>query len=252
MLERFQRRHGERYEYESASYVNESQKMTMRCREHGVFHQRPYCHAAGHGCPHCKYEQLSRNQRLTLPEILERFRRANRKRYDYSLVTPTRNCNGKVSIVCRKHGVFRQSVTKHAGGEGCPACCESHGERQVARALDELGLPYMRQRRFTTCRDKKPLPFDFYVPSECCLIEFDGPQHYQPSRRFNWETIQRHDTIKTERVARHGFRLIRIPYHQLHNIPQILRSVFDTSRLESIACLRPPQQSGHRERSLSF
>ena len=222
ILVEFRERHGDRYDYSRVEYVNLSRKVTIVCREHGPFEQRPYCHLQGHGCPQCKYERLSANQRLTREEMLSRFRRVHGDRYDYSRVIQVRNCACQVTIVCPHHGPFRQSVSSHASGRGCAACQESRGERRIAHELNRLGLPYVREQRFATCRDVKPLPFDFFLPTENALIEYDGTQHFVPAKRFNIALIQKHDAIKTEWAARHGQRLIRIPYHCFSQIPEIL------------------------------
>jgi very-short-patch-repair endonuclease len=229
VLQQFREVHADRYDYSQVRYANLTRKITIVCREHGPFRQRPYCHAAGHGCPRCKYERFSAAQRLSLEEILQRFREVHGDRYDYSRVVQVKNCTHQVTIVCSAHGPFRQSVAHHARGAGCPACGESRGERRVARTLDRLGRAYIREKRFDTCRDVRPLPFDFFLPAERTLIEYDGRQHFVESDRFDLVAIQRHDAIKTDWAQRHGMRLLRIPYHRFHAIPQILTAEFTQS-----------------------
>lgn len=229
ILAKFRRRHGDRYDYSQVEYVSLSRKITIACPEHGPFAQRPYCHLKGHGCPRCKCEALATDQRLTRDGILDRFQRVHGDRYDYRHVTPVRNVGSKVLIVCRSHGPFCQSVQDHARGRGCPVCRESRGERRVAQALEELGVPFVRQQRFSTCRDSKPLPFDFFIPSEQLLIEFDGAQHVIPSKRFNLPVIRKHDAIKTDWARRRGLSLIRIPHTDYDQIPKILGTTFTAS-----------------------
>lgn len=140
VLSDFRRRHGDRYDYDSAEFVNVSRKNTIICPRHGPFRQRPYCHAKGQGCPLCRYDHLSQVQRHSLDVILKKFRGVHGDRYDYGRVLPVRNASSKILIVCRVHGPFRQRVISHARGRGCPACRESHGERRVASVLEELSL----------------------------------------------------------------------------------------------------------------
>ena len=45
--------HGDRYDYSHTVYTGSTQEVTIRCREHGEFRQRPYDHLYGHGCPKC-------------------------------------------------------------------------------------------------------------------------------------------------------------------------------------------------------
>jgi len=224
ILTEFRKRHGDRYDYSQVEYVNLSEKITIGCQQHGAFAQRSYCHLQGHGCPRCKYERVSANQRLTLDEILFRFHRCHGDRYDYSRVVQVRNCGHKVTIRCVRHGSFRQSVADHASGRGCPACRESRGERRLAKVLQQLGFDFVREMRFRSCRDVKPLPFDFFIPAENTLIEYDGAQHSVPSKRFNLPVIRKHDSIKTDWARRRGFSLIRISHEQYDHIPVILKS----------------------------
>jgi len=47
-----------------------------------------------------------------------------------------------------------------------------------------LDIEYIKQKRFEKCRNKLPLPFDFYLPNENICIEYDGIQHFKPIDYF--------------------------------------------------------------------
>ncbi len=59
--------------------------------------------------------------RLTTEEFISRARRVHGNKYDYALVeySVTRV---PVKIICREHGEFEQTPTKHLGGHGCQTC----------------------------------------------------------------------------------------------------------------------------------
>jgi len=58
---------------------------------------------------------------------------------------------------------------------GCPFCInESKGEKTIEKILYELGISYERQKTFNDCKDKKKLPFDFYLPEKNMCIEYNG------------------------------------------------------------------------------
>lgn len=67
-------------------------------------------------------------------------------------------------------------------------------------------------------RDKRPLPFDFAVPSLRLLVEFDGEQHRHPVAfdgrhdlaQARFELTVRHDRMKDAWAAENGWRLVRI------------------------------------------
>lgn len=90
-----------------------------------------------------------------------------------------------------------------------------------------MGIRYVRQRRFPTCRDVRPLPFDFFIPKLGLLLEYDGQQHFQTVGPWGGdesfkETVRR-DCIKNKWAKRNGYRLVRIPY-TTKNIAQLLRA----------------------------
>ena len=87
-------------------------------------------------------------------------------------------------------------------------------------------MKFVEQAQFPECCDQRPLRFDFYVPSQRLLIEFDGRQHYENSELWGGaETLavtQRRDAIKDRFSVEHGYRLVRIPFSDYDNINTIL------------------------------
>lgn len=73
------------------------------------------------------------------------------------------------------------------------------------------------EKKFDTCLSPKgkPLPFDFYLPTQNTLIEFDGEQHFKISFGQSEEKLilqKQYDKIKTEWCLRNNISLIRVPY----------------------------------------
>ena len=103
-------------------------------------------------------------------------------------------------------------------GRCCPKCSESKGERQVRLWLEKHDISYEKQYKFEDCRDNKPLPFDFYLPTYNRAIEYDGKQHFEPIEFFggqeSFEICQKHDKIKNEYCKNNGISLLRIPYYK--------------------------------------
>lgn len=92
----------------------------------------------------------------------------------------------------------------------------SAGERYIATWLYTHNIEYVAEKRFNDCRDKMPLPFDFWVPALRLLIEYDGPQHVRPVRRWGGAAAlqrqRRHDAIKNDYAQRCGYNLLRISH----------------------------------------
>jgi hypothetical protein len=145
--------------------------------------------------------------------------------YDYSLVDYKRNKN-KVSIICRKHGEFSQRPNDHLKGSGCPICKSSKGEIKILNFLDDNKIKYITQYKFNDCRNKLPLPFDFYLPELNTCIEYDGILHFKSIDIFGGEEALRNviinDSIKTQYCLDNNINLIRIAYTEFNKIEKKL------------------------------
>lgn len=65
-------------------------------------------------------------RRLTLEEVLRRFKKVHGDKYDYSLIKEYKTVDEHLPIICPIHGVFYQSADKHASGQGCPKCAKNY------------------------------------------------------------------------------------------------------------------------------
>ena len=101
----------------------------------------------------------------------------------------------------------------------CGCAMSSKGERKIKEILTELEINFIQEKRFSDCvfESNKMARFDFYLPNENTIIEYDGIQHFiQGSGYFdNKDKIkitQQHDEIKNRYCKEHQIKLIRIPY----------------------------------------
>ena len=213
------------------------QKIKMQCNICGNINEQRVSHILeGHGCWHCMRKNLVDSQRMSLEEFISRSKKINGDNtYDYSLIDNIINQNHKVSIVCKIHGKFSQSVSDHLHNKsGCPKCKESKGEKQIRIFLDSKNIEYTRNKTFNGCRYKKPLYFDFFLPKFNLCVEFDGRQHetgmikYKGNRLSESEiiatltTYKIRDKIKDEYCLNNNIRLLRINYRDYKNICNIL------------------------------
>lgn len=101
---------------------------------------------------------------------------------------------------------------------GCPRCAESHGERAIAKLLTGWDVEFRRDIRFTGCRDRRLLPFDFAIDTLGLLIEFQGKQHDAPVGFFDGAVAypQRlsRDAIKAAWTASNGWRQLTIRFDE--------------------------------------
>lgn len=219
--------HGNRYSYELVQYKAHNAKVVLICPEHGEFSITPNKHLSGRGCRACRDQRFQRDRQLSFWVVAARCLWAHEiGRYDRYDLRGYVNQQSSIGIHCPAHGWFQQSAVVHWKGHGCFRCSDSKGERRIRRYLKLYEIKFIEQMRFEECRDKRPLPFDFYLPKHRVLIEYDGTQHFERSGLWGGqqglEQTQRHDAIRDCFAAEQGFRLIRIPYWDFDRIEAIL------------------------------
>jgi hypothetical protein len=113
----------------------------------------------------------------------------------YPAAYASANSNGWLDVVCT-HMVVRKSS----------------GEVAVRKFLLRHGIYSVSQKKFSDCKDKRPLPFDEYLPEFGVLIEIQGIQH-----KVGWgqnsesqKYIAKHDEIKRNYAEENGFKLIEV------------------------------------------
>lgn len=126
------------------------------------------------------------------------------------------------------------------GGAKCPKCInkESIGSETITKWLDEKGFYYIKEYRFSDCRNIRPLPFDFYLPDHDICIEYDGEQHFRPVRHLggkdHYDKTVKNDKIKNDYCRDNNIELIRISYYENKNISNILEEYFKHVNTEVI------------------
>ena len=115
--------------------------------------------------------------------------------------------------VCGRFTKVTASNLTTGNTQSCGFCGEnSHGNTKIDILLTAANIPFVREKRFKTCKDKACLPFDFFVDDKY-LIEYDGNYHFDSTKGFfNTQRAQEHDKIKTEWCLKNNIPLIRIPY----------------------------------------
>lgn len=112
-------KHGDTYDYSQVIYKNSITKVSIVCKEHGVFEQTPASHLSGRGCSNC-YTPRGRTRKEHDAFISECIA-VHGNTYDYSNVEYISHDN-PISIICLSHGEFTQMPPVHLRGSGCPKC----------------------------------------------------------------------------------------------------------------------------------
>lgn len=108
--------HGNEYSYDKVNYINASTKICITCKKHGDFWMTPSSHLSGQKCPKCQ------GKNLNTEDIIALCKSIHGDKYNYSKVN-FHKMHEKVPIICPKHGIFMQTMSKHISKkQGCPKC----------------------------------------------------------------------------------------------------------------------------------
>ena len=229
-IERAKNIHGDLYDYSQVKYVNNNTKIKIVCPLHGVFMQTPRNHIASKSkCPQC-----NGHPKLSPEQFIERAKNIHGDLYDYSQVEYV-NMKVPVLVVCSEHGSWKCTPTSHIHSKtGCPICRKSKGERLIEYFLISNKVQYIDQYTPVGLRGvdskKSHLRYDFFLPQQNLLIEFDGEQHYKFVHRYHrtragFIAQQKRDEIKSTFAISNNIKLIRIRYKDMNCIESILTEV---------------------------
>ena len=214
-VKKSKRKHGNKYDYSKAVYVDWKTKVCIICPEHGEFWQKLNDHTNGQGCPTCAHEANGERKRLSKEEFIKKARKVHGDKYDYSKVKYI-GAHTKVCIICSEpeHGEFWQTPNSHTKGRGCPKCKLSHLERSVMNYLDDVEITYDYQKRFNWLGLQS---LDFYLPEYKVGIECQGEQHFFPvdfaGKGVEWackefDKLIERDKCKKALCEKHGVKLL--------------------------------------------
>ena len=141
--------HHNKYDYSKSNFVDLSTEVLIYCIIHSnFFKQKPLTHIRGNtNCEYCVKDKLIKyyeNKRVSTSEIVKRFKKQHKNKYDYSLIQNPIKCEDKINIVCPNHGKFTQRVSNHIRGDGCPTCAGNE-------ALTIEDMKALAEKRNGTC-----------------------------------------------------------------------------------------------------
>lgn len=205
-------------------------KLLFECSLHGVQEITLNAMQSGNGCKKCGRDSQASKRRLSVACVKHKIESVNNN----ILLNPNdyiNNMTKNLKVLCGtcKKRVFitslEQYTSQYHSRTRCEYCArsQSNSERIIQYYLEYYGYKYIYNYRFKDCRDKRPLPFDFYLPELNIAVEFDGEHHYKPIRgmkRFIYTKL--HDAMKTQYCKWNNIDLLRIPYWERDNIEKIL------------------------------
>ena len=124
---------------------------------------------------------------------------------------------GNITLVSTSNLTRKKEATISCG------CAKSKGEEKIISLLLEMQVPFVTQKRFESCifpETNKQLVFDFYLPEQNLLIEYDGEQHFHEIRndRYDFQELQKRDAFKNNWCFENNIELVRIPYYDFDKL----------------------------------
>lgn len=206
-------------------YTGAKVKILHKCLIHNIiWNALPTNILKGCGCCECLKEKIRNKNGASHNEYVVKLSNINP---NITVLEEYINTEIKIRHKCKLCG-HQWSVKPGnlLAGKGCPKCGESHGEKNISRYLSANDITYISQYTFDDCKDKRKLPFDFYLPDLNICIEYDGEQHFRAIDYFGGkeglQTRQLHDQIKTDYCKDNNILLLRIKYDE--NIEEKLNS----------------------------
>lgn len=187
-------------------------------------------------CTKCAHKESATKNKLTAQKVVDGF-----QSFGYKVLTPINKIkpigkyhsflqtkvliqdkNGITHYICWNNFWNRRAtyVALNNGGYSASGAREpSPLEALVVDYLDEIGIAFKREFKFSDCRgDHRMLPFDFclnYKSNKKMLIEVDGPIHYKTNFDKN---CQKYDRGKDFYCETHNIPLLRIPYWEFDEL----------------------------------
>lgn len=108
--------------------------------------------------------------------------------------------------------------------KSCGCSSMSLGEMEIADELTANGVEFISEKSFNDLRsDANGVPrYDFYLPKQNAVIEFQGKQHYEETTFFgennSLEKNKARDRLKREYAISKGMKYIEVHFSELGNI----------------------------------
>lgn len=166
----------------------------------------------GCGCAKCGLDKLAKQMLLTVDEVNAIV---GMNHPNATIISEYQDSRTPLTLCCNKCG-FTYKGYVHARKQ-CPNCERYYyGEKMIQIYLEGRNIDYIPQYKFVDCCNKRPLPFDFYLPEHNICIEYQGKQHYEAVDLFGgdegFEYRRKNDEIKRKYCKENEINLIEIPY----------------------------------------
>jgi hypothetical protein len=132
IVDEFNEIHNHKYLYDKVVYLGMSKRVSIICKDHGIFKQVASSHLRGYGCNKCgTIRGLSKKDSIInrgksqvnkrAKTIVADFNKIHNNKYSYEKVVYL-GVTKKIVVICPEHGEFKQTPNSHLSGAGCYEC----------------------------------------------------------------------------------------------------------------------------------
>lgn len=213
----------------TGEYTTAKTKIACKCKmcQH-EWSATPSNLLTGYGCPKCGNRRCKEKQ-LKRDEIFKN---------EMTIVNPSVEVVGEytgdknnIKCRCKLCGNYWSAMPINLlRGTTCPIHKSSHGERNISEWLDNHKISYVTQKKFDDLRGigGRTLPYDFYIPEQNMLIEFQGNFHDKSDRLQSDDDYKiriQHDIAKRKYAHDNGYNYYEIWYYD--NLKDKLIEIFN-------------------------
>ena len=110
-----------KYSYDLDTYLGSRIKMSMHCKLHGIFLQRPADHIQGQQCPLCARNSMVLKLTKTPEKFLKQMQKIYGNTLDFS-ISDYKFPTNEIEFICPLHGLMRKLPSTLLTGSGCSIC----------------------------------------------------------------------------------------------------------------------------------
>lgn len=206
----------DQFDYSLLTYKDAHTNVDLICKKcKKIESKAPSVWYRGFGCLNCQ-DKSDNPKKITKEQFIERSKLIHGEKYDYSKIV-FEDMYLEVEIICSIHGIFKQKPSIHLYAKSnCPECNISKGEEQIAIWLNQNNIKYNFQHQIKI--ENSYHYFDFYLPDNNLIIEFNGRQHYEPIKFFGGQegfiNLIKRDEIKKEYCILNKIDLLIVSYNE--------------------------------------
>lgn len=204
-------------------------KMLFKCKIcNNEWRANVYNILKGNRCPNksCIAKRISDANKMSHSEFVEKLSIINPNIKVLGKYTLSQNYIEVQCLVCGN--IWNPTANSLINKTGCPKCRQSHGEIEVSSYLENHKIKYESQKKFP---ELGRLSYDFYIPADNLLIEYQGRQHYQAVEYFGGEETfilqQDRDKRKRNFAKENNINLLEIKYNE--DVTEVLNNYYNLS-----------------------